>query len=314
MKKKLTSGIVAALLLTTSMAAWAQDETLIGLVSITAVEPHNAAYAAGAAKAAEELGWTTSVVDANGSADQANAAVQNFVTRGAKAVVAMIFPPSSLGEGLAAAKAAGVPVVTWGGGMSGTVAATNGSAEPVAQMTLDRMFADIKDDGDILALTYRAGEFCRVSEQMLDAMAATRPNVTIVRNEVRIPGAFEDGAQYANAWLASHPAGRNLAIWSCWDDPAIGAVSSLRQQGRNDVFVYGSNASPQAIEAMRGGFMTASAWQDSYAEGYEMVKVIKTILEEGDGWEPRAAEVPAVLVTRENVEEFVAAHPEVLGH
>ena len=90
----------------------------------------------------------------------------------------------------------------------------------------------------------------------------------MTKNEVRIPGYFEDGAQYANAWLASHPAGDgNLAIWGCWDDPAIGAIGALRQQGRDDVKVYGVNGNAQAIENIQNGHMTATAWEDSYAEG-----------------------------------------------
>ena len=102
---------------------------------------------------------------------------------------------------------------------------------------------------------------------------------------MRIPGYFEDGAQYANAWLASHPAGKeNLAIWGCWDDPAIGAIGSLRAQGRTDVKVYGVNGNAQALENIKKGFMTATAWQDSYTEGYNMMKLLPEIVKAGASW------------------------------
>ena len=95
----------------------------------------------------------------------------------------------------------------------------------------------------------------------------------MTKNEVRIPGYFEDGAQYANAWLAStRPASEPLAIWGCWDDPSIGAISALRQAGRDDVKVYGINGNAQALENIKNGFMTATAWQDSFTEGYNMIK------------------------------------------
>src|SRR5690606_19037276 len=139
-------------------------------------------------------------------------------------------------------------------------------------------------------------------ETVMDEILANYPGITVTKNEVRIPGYFEDGAQYANAWLASHPAGtENLAIWGCWDDPAIGAIGSLRAQGRDDVMVYGINGNAQALENIRNGFMTATAWQDSYTEGYNMVKMLEEIIAAGDAWEPTAAEVPAVLVTSETV-------------
>ena len=128
---KLLCGVFAAGLAMTATAAVAQDKPLIGLVSISATEANNARYIQGATKAAEELGYQVNVIDAAGSADQANAAIQNFAQLGAFAIVDMVFPWSSIGAGLAAAGDAKIPVVTWGGGLGGTVAATNGSGGPM---------------------------------------------------------------------------------------------------------------------------------------------------------------------------------------
>src|SRR5437868_3384094 len=106
---------IAVVAVSTGVAA--ADKPLLGVVSITATEANNARYIKGAEKAAGERGWDVSVIDAQGSADQANAGIQNFVQRGAKAIVDMVFPVSSIGAGLAAADAAKIPVVTWGGGL-----------------------------------------------------------------------------------------------------------------------------------------------------------------------------------------------------
>jgi len=121
----------AALSLMAAVPAFAADQPLVGIVSISATEANNARYIAGAQSAAKDIGWQVSVVDAAGNADQANAAIQNFVQRGAAAIVDMVFPYTSIGAGLAAAKAANIPVVTWGGGLGGSVAATNGSGGPM---------------------------------------------------------------------------------------------------------------------------------------------------------------------------------------
>ncbi len=312
--KGLAFGLMAALALTTTLAS-AQEDKLIGVVSISATEANNARYIKGAEDAAKEIGWTISVIDAAGSADQANAAIQNFVQRGAKAVVDMVFPYSSIGAGLDSAKAAGVPVVTWGGGIGGTVAATNGSGAPMAEPVIKLMLDQMAGKGAILALTYRTGEVCRNREVVFDQMIEAFPDITVTKNQVRIPGYFEDGAQYANAWLASHPAGEgNLAIWGCWDDPAIGAIGALRQQARDDVKVYGVNGNAQALENIRNGHMHGTAWQDSYTEGANMVKLIPKIIEAGADWQPHAEEVPAVLVTPETVNAFIEAHPEAIGN
>lgn len=305
--------ITAAALSLVASAASAQDKPLLGIVSISATEANNVRYIQGATKAADELGWQVNVVDAAGSADQANAAIQNFAQIKAHAIIDMVFPYSSIGAGLAAAGDAGIPVVTWGGGLGATVAATNGSGGPMAIPVVELMVEKMGGKGSILALTYRTGEVCRNREVVMDEIVAKHPDINVTKNEVRIPGYFEDGAQYANAWLASHPAGaENLAIWGCWDDPSIGAIGSLRAQGRDDVLVYGINGNAQALENIKNGFMTATAWQDSFTEGYNMVKMLKDIKDAGSGWQPKAAEVPAVLVTKETVEGFLTEHPEAL--
>ena len=291
----------------------AADAPLIGVVSISATEANNARYITGATAAAKELGWQISVIDAAGSADQANAAIQNFAQRGAKAIVDMVFPYTSIGAGLQAAKAANIPVVTWGGGLGGSVAATNGSGGPMTIPVIDLMVKNMGGKGALLALTYRTGQVCRDRETVLDQMLAKDPNITVTKNEVRIPGYFEDGAQYANAWLASHPQGSgNLAIWGCWDDPAIGAIGSLRAQNRTDVGVYGVNGNAQALENIKNGDMTATDWQYSYTEGYNMVKLLPDIVKAGASWTPKAVEVPAVLVDKDTIAKFTADHPDAL--
>ncbi|MBY3064660.1 sugar ABC transporter substrate-binding protein [Rhizobium laguerreae] len=304
--------LIAAAILA-AMPAHAQDKPLIGLVSIAATEANNVRYINGAKKAAEELGYEVSVVDAAGSADQANAAIQNFAQRGAFAIVDLVFPASSIGAGLDAAKQANIPVVTWGGGLGLSVAATNGSGAPIAEPVIKKMIDDMGGKGELLALTYRTGEVCRNREALMDKMLESHADIKVTKNEVRIPGYFEDGAQYANAWLASHPPGdEKLAIWGCWDDPAIGAIGSLRSQARDDVLVYGVNGNAQAIENIKNGHMTATAWEDSYSEGYNMIKLLADIKKAGADWKPQAVEVPAVLITSDTVEDFLKQHPEAV--
>lgn len=306
-------GFAVAALAVAGTLAVAQDKPVVGIVSISATEANNVRYINGATKAADELGWTVNVVDAAGNADQANAAIQNFAQVGTVAIVDMVFPWSSIGAGLDAAKTAGIPVVSWGGGLGSTVAATNGSGGPMAIPVVELMLKNMGGKGSILALTYRTGEVCRNREEVMDEMVAKFPDIKVTKNEVRIPGYFEDGAQYANAWLASHPADSEpLAIWGCWDDPAIGAIGSLRSQNRTDVKVYGINGNAQALENIKNGFMTATAWQDSFSEGYNMVKMLDEIKKAGAAWQPKAAEVPAVLVTSDSVADFTAKHPEAL--
>jgi ribose transport system substrate-binding protein len=309
--KLMSLGLFAAAMTAVAFPTFAADKPLIGLVSISATEANNVRFINGAKKAAEELGYDVSVVDAAGSADQANAAIQNFAQRGTYAIIDLVFPASSIGAGLDAAKQANIPVVTWGGGLGLTVAATNGSGAPIAEPVIKKMIEDMGGKGDLLALTYHTGEVCRNREALMDQMLQKYPDIKVTKNEVRIPGYFEDGAQYANAWLASHPPGDGkLAIWGCWDDPSIGAIGSLRSQNRDDVMVYGVNGNAQALENIKNGHMNATAWQDSFTEGYNMVRLLADVKKAGADWKPKAVEVPAVLVTKDTIGDFLKQHPE----
>ena len=316
MRTVLSSLAAAAMGLAATSAAVQEvpEKPLLGIVSIAATEANNARFIRGVEMAAEARGWAVSVIDAQGSAVQADAGIQSFVQRGARAIVTMVFPVYAIGAGLAAADVAGVPVVTWGGGLGGGVVATNGSGGPMAAPIVEMMIRDLGGRGDVLALTNRTSGGCRAREAVLDERLAGHPGIKVTKNEVRIPGYFEDGAQNAAAWLILHPAGGGpLAIWGCWDDPAIGAVSALRQQGRDDVLVYGINGNAQALQNIQKGYMTATAWQNSLAEGHDMVGIIAAAIDAGDGWQPKAVEVPPVVVTGGNVEQFLEDHPDALA-
>lgn len=172
---------------------------------------------------------------------------------------------------------------------------------------------DAAGDADVLALTYRGGQVCRDREAIFDEMVAQEPGLRVTKEEVTIPGFLQDGARYATAWLAAHPAGSgNLAIWGCWEDPTLGAVSALAQQGRTDVLTYGINGSSTAIQAVQDGSLTATVYEDSVSEGRTMFDTTLEAIAAGAAWEPQTIDVPSVLVTADTVEQFVAEHPEAL--
>lgn len=291
------------------------DEFNLGIVSISPAEANNARFIKGAEEAAAERGWKVQVLDAHGSADEANAAIQNLVTNNSDAIVDMVFPTTSLGAGLRAAEEAGIPVGTWGGGFGPAVVVVNGSGGPHADPIIKKLVDDIGGEGEVLALTYHTGEVCREREEVMDEILAEYPNINVTKNEVRIPGYLQDGADFTAAWLTNHPKDSgNLAIWGCWDDPALGAISTLKQQERDDVFVYGENGNAEAILAVKEGWMDATAWQNSYEEGKVMVQKFEEAIAAGDSWEPTAAEVPAVVIDADSVEQFIADHPESVGN
>ncbi|WP_144875045.1 sugar ABC transporter substrate-binding protein [Microbacterium sp. 1.5R] len=289
------------------------DSTLLGIVTISATDANNARVIEGATQAAEEAGWTVEVVDAAGNADQANTAIQNFVNKGAGMVFNLVFPASSLGAGLNAASQADIPVATWGGGPGDGIAVVAGDGAPFAEPATQALIDALDGEGQVLALTYRTGQVCRDREALFDEMMAEQaPDVVVTKNEVNIPGFLQDGARYANAWLAANPEGSgNLAVWGCWEDPTLGAISSIKQQGRTDVLTYGINGSSTAIKAVQDGDLTATVFEDARAEGAKMFEETLDAIDSGD-FTPRTVDVPGILVTSDTIDAFLDEHPEAL--
>lgn len=287
---------------------------VLGIVSITVSDSSNARFINGATDAAKALGWEVNVVDAHGNADEANAAFQNLVQAGAGALIDLVFPVSSMGAGLEAAKTAGVVVGTWGGGLGENVVATNGTGGIQAQPIVEQLVQDLGGKGSVLALTYHTGQVCREREEVFDAIVAKYPDIKVTKNEVPIPGYIEAGASFSAAWLAAHPENSEpLAIWGCWDDPALGGISTLKQQNRKDVKVYGQNGNVDAIVAVQEGWMTATAWAFVEEEGKVMVNTLNEAIKAGTSWTPKAVEVPVVVVNAQTLEQFLKDHPDAAG-
>ncbi|MET0315931.1 MAG: substrate-binding domain-containing protein, partial [Rhodococcus fascians] len=111
----------------------------LGIVALVATDALNAAVIKGATDAAEDAGWRVTVTDTQGSPDKANAAMTSFsTTQKVDAILVSAFASSSIGAGLAAATAASIPVVSWGGELIEGITATT-SARMVGEDSVNAM-------------------------------------------------------------------------------------------------------------------------------------------------------------------------------
>ena len=88
-----------------------------------------------------------------------------------------------------------------------------------------------------------------------------------------------------------------------------GAVAAIRQAGRTDVTTVSINGSPQAIQLVKDGDMTATVWQPAYEEGKEAFQAILDSMKAGDSWQPKVITIPGVVVSSDNVDQFMKEHP-----
>lgn len=284
---------------------------VIGLVPFSSADPTSNQAMVGVQDVAKKNGWETSLIDAQGSPDKAISAIQNLVQKKVDIIITTVFPADSLAGGVLAAKAAGIPVGSLGGGTGDGVQADWDVGTDQGVTLAQRMIADTGGEGNLLALGYKPGLPCRQREAGLDA-ALAKAKMDVSRQEVAIPGQVESGTKLTQGWLASHPAkaGTKNTVWACFDDPAIGAIAALDQAGRSDVAVYGLNGTPQALDAIRSGKLVATVWINAYGAGTEMGEAIPTIVAAGVKGGPLQKSAPSVLVDKATLDQFLTEHPD----
>ncbi|BCW35867.1 sugar ABC transporter substrate-binding protein [Arthrobacter sp. StoSoilA2] len=285
----------------------------IGLVSFSQANSTSNNILVGFQEVADKKGWKTTLVDAQGAPDKAIAAIQNLVAKKVDAIFYTVFPANAMAAGVLSAKAAGIPVLTAGGGLSGGVQATwdFGYAEGVA--SAKEVLKDLQSGGNLLALGYDLGGPCGGRDQaMKEATANTDVDVTF--QQVTIPGQVQSGQQYAQAWLAAHPAnsGPNV-IWSCFDEPAQGVIAAVKAAGRTDVTIHGLDGPAVNLRAVQDGSQTSTVWIDATGAGRIAAEAIPEALENGvDGVKTIDKVAPFTVVTKDNIKAFLSQHPEAL--
>lgn len=307
MRKLLLATVAVAGMLSASVAAEAKT---LGIVALLANDALNIDVIGGATEAAKAAGWDVKVIDTQASADKANAAMNTLAVEHVDAMFVLAFASSSIGSGLEAARQAKIPVATWGGELvPGIVVTTSG--QQVGDDSAKFLLEKVGDKADILALTFHPGKLCIDRGVAFENAAKGKADVKVTYSEVTVPGQVQSGNALAQAWLTTHPEGgdRKLGIWSCWDEPTTGAVAALRQAGRTDVVISSINGSPQAVQMVKDGDMTATTWQPAYEEGKQVFQAILDSIAAGDSWQPKVVTIPGVVVSADNVDQFMKDHP-----
>jgi ribose transport system substrate-binding protein len=284
----------------------------IGIVTFSATDEGTNTVVNAAKAEAEAKGWDVTYNDANGSVDQANADMQNMVTKKVDAILVTIFPTDELGTGLAAARAAGIPVLSEGGGLNPGVAVDFDIA--LGQPVFDDMIKNVGDAGVVLNLTYHGGRPCFLRATTFSDSAKNYPGMKVTTQEFPVPGYAEASSAAVNAWVAANPvdSSKKYAIFSCFDGSALAAISTLKQNSRTGVFVYSFNGTGPALAAVADGSMTATMWFDWAGLGKHMTDLVPQILTAGSSWQAQTLPADHVLVDKANYQQFIAAHPDAL--
>lgn len=299
----------AVLELAAASPARAAERLAIGIITFSATDLNTNAMVDTMTADARAKGWTVSSLDARGEPLQANTAMKQLVAKKVAAIIVTVFDSTSLASGIAAARDAGIPVLSAGGGLAPGIAfaASTGAAQPMVDLALH----ELGDRGAMLNLTYHPGVPCRERADAFDAAVGAHPGIKAIDHEINMQSAAASSQATTSAWLAANAgAAGPFAIFNCFDDNAMGAIAALKQNERRDVKVYSFNATAPALQAVRDGWMTATLWVDLKSAGTILVDAIPAIIEAGAAWQPKSVVPGHVVVTKSNLDAFVTQHPD----
>lgn len=257
----------------------------------------------GANMAADSLGIELSVLNSDLSAEQEIANVEDAITQGVDGIVLFSVARASEEAALTKANEAGIPV-----------AVLYGYAPELEDMGAVFVQADINQTGAMagewLAANVPSGKVAIIqgalgrgdaeayTQSFKEALAAN-PNLEIV-GEPAGDWTRDKALAAMQDLLTAHP---DLAgVFAQNEDMALGALQAVKAAGA-DVTVVSQNGSPEGLEAVESGDISATVgWSPAQEAQMALVRLVDTI-QDGTVADPKLCSTPVTLVTAENLDE-----------
>jgi ribose transport system substrate-binding protein len=257
-----------------------------------------------------EKGWTVNVIDTAGDVAAAVGRLEDAANQKVSAIVINV-DPAQVAAGLAAAKAANIPVFGMDAGSDPALVVnvtSNGYA--MAAETATYVADRINGKGNVVMFTFDPYPPVQKRGIIADAIFSNYPDIKVLDRITPdvTDGGIADSRTKMEAVLAANPtAGSIAAVWAAWDQPALGALQAIEAAGRQGegIVIVGIDANPQALDAIaQKGNFEASVAQDFTGIGRTVGSLVETTL--GGGATTQATVyVPTKLVTAANVADFL---------
>lgn len=277
---------------------------VIGLANADLQFPFFEAVRQGVVAEAERQGWQVLVQSAADGAEQTTQVKQLL----AQDIEALVYLPSGADAAtvpVTDANAAGVPVVTVDRNPPGDgqiVSFIAADSVPGAQGVCDYMAQGIGGTGEVIWIEGQIGTTpWEARTEGCNAALAAYPEISIV-GKAPADWGREKGYNVARDLLQAHP--NTVGIFGMSDDMAIGAAQAAAAAGK-DPFVVGFDGLPAALQAIKDGKVDATMIQPAFHLGELAAQAaIKAAM--GDIADiPAEQLIPTILVTQENVDEYL---------
>ncbi|WP_423923104.1 substrate-binding domain-containing protein [Frigoribacterium sp. 2-23] len=290
----------------TAAAVAEGDPVTIGFSQATQQSPFYVSLSDAAKAEAKKDGNELFFADANGDVTKQNDDVQDLITRGIDVLVINPVDPKGIAPALAAAKAAGIKVVTVDRPIdSGAESFVGRDNKAMGKLVGEEAVKTLGDaGGKIIVIQGDAGG--TVAKDRYDGFVSAtsaQKSITIVDG----PYANYVRAEAVTAMQDLLQANPDVkAVYAENDDMAMGALQVLTENGRDDVKVFGVDGLMDAVKAIAtGDQFVATASNDPGTEG---ISAVTTAIDVARGKSvPTFVDAGTGLVTKANAPSLVGS-------
>ncbi|OPA80917.1 ribose ABC transporter substrate-binding protein [Paenibacillus selenitireducens] len=254
-------------------------------------------------KQAEDHGWKANVIDTKGDVGQLASRMEDVIASKTDAIVIVSTDPNQLKAQIQSAKDKGIPVLGCDSGyIDGmTMNATSDNTE-MSKMVTTHLFDSLGKKGNLVVLTYRAHPGVLKRTLLLDEMLQQNPDVKkVTEMQVEVPGPIESARKEMESLLLANKAeGSITAVWTGWDEPAIGAAQAIEASGRKDIVVIGIDGNSQAVDMIKKGSPLVATVKQNFPGMAEIVAQQLENVFQGKEVEGTELYAPASLITKDN--------------
>lgn len=277
---------VSAAAITASFSANVLAKDTIALVVSTLNNPFFVSMKDGAQKEADKLGYNLVVLDSQNNPAKELANVQDLTVRGTKLMLINPTDSDAVGNAVAMANQAKIPVITLDrqaskGEVASHVASDNAFG---GKMAGDYIAKKVGENAKVIELEGIAGTSVARERGKGFAQAAEKHPFTILASQ---PADFDrtKGLNVMQNLLTAHPDVQ--AVFAQNDEMALGALRALQTAGKTDVLVVGFDGTEDGIKAVNSGKMGATVAQRPDQIGVIGVQTADKVL--------KGEKVPAVI-------------------
>lgn len=275
----------------------------MGLMVQDMSNPFFAAMSKGAEDAAEEIGATLNVQDAQLDLAKQNDQIDAFIQQGIDLVVISAVDEDGIAPAIERAHAAGMIVISVDTPAVGADAVVMTDAVQAGEVACEYLFESMGGEGNILIVDGTPIQTIIDRIKGCENVLEDYPDISVVGHQSS-ENDRASGLDVTTDMLTANPDVQG--IFGMNDPSALGAVLAVEQAGRTDeIQVVGIDGSPAAVTELEreGSPFIASATQNPAEMVREAVAIAQKIVD-GETLEETTVLIPSVIVTRDNVAEY----------